>query len=137
MHTLSIQTWKPEDFITYMYHAVANADLSVDEKEVDLIKKSICKLMARYFEGIIYNYDKSLEIVKKTLLNNPNLSRKEIISTLSQKFSFTQEMKMDIISDLTDLTQVDDEVLPIEYEMLKHIKFCLLEEPIEKEKFSA
>ncbi|MFQ3576165.1 MAG: hypothetical protein SNJ77_06990 [Cytophagales bacterium] len=132
-----MQTWRPEDFITYMYHSVANADLVVDAKEVEVIQKSVTKLMNRYFNGVEYDYDKSLAIVTKTLQNNPHLSKKEIINTLAQKFSFTKEMKIDIISDLTDITQADDQVLPVEHSMLAHIKVALLEEPTKKEKLSA
>lgn len=132
-----MQTWRPEDFITYMYHAVANADMVVDSKEIEVIQKSVKKLMNRYFNGVEYDFEKSLSIVKKTLENNPHLSKKEIINTLAHKFSFTKEMKIDIISDLTDITQADDMVLPVEHSMLAHIRLSLMEEPTKKEKLSA
>lgn len=119
-----MNTWRVEDFITYLYHIAADADMTTDDVEIASIKIKIAGILKTYFTGIEYDYNESISIIK----NTPNVNIfnvKDVVTKLSQKFHFSSELKTDIISDLNDVVRSDEKVTSGEHEAVNYIRILL------------
>jgi uncharacterized tellurite resistance protein B-like protein len=118
---MSANTWRVEDFITFLYNIAADADLVIDELEVASTKVKVDAVLKKYFPGIDYDYYECIQVIKKSKsVNIFNVS--EIVTTLSSKFHFSAELKTEIISDLTDIVSSDELVTSGEHEAVNKIR---------------
>lgn len=116
-----MNTWRVEDFITYLYQIAADADLITDDIEIASSKIKINKILKTYFSGIEYDYEESIGIIRNTSdVNIFNIST--VVTTLSKKFHFSPELKTDIISDLNDIVRSDEKVTSGEHEAINYIR---------------
>ncbi len=119
-----MNTWRVEDFITYLYHIAADADLTTDDVEIAACKIKISGILKTYFPGIEYNYEESMSIIRNTKdVNIFNV--KDVVTSLSKKFHFSSDLKTDIVSDLNDLIRSDERVTSGEHEAVNHIRVLL------------
>ncbi len=117
-----MKTWRVEDFITYLYHMAADADMHSDENEITANKFKIKRILMSYFPGIDYNYDESMQIIKRTQ-NIENVT--EVTKELLSKFHLSADLRTDIVSDLNDIVTTDEKVTAQEYEVVNKIRVLL------------
>lgn len=116
-----MNTWKVEDFITFMYQIVADADFETQPEEIAMVKDKASLLMVKYFSNKNYSYAASLEKIKAT--NGVCfMCCDDVFKTLTPKFDFSKELKLDIIKDLESIASSDNSVSPSEVATIKIIK---------------
>ncbi|HTF82880.1 MAG TPA: hypothetical protein VL947_14190 [Cytophagales bacterium] len=119
-----MNSWRVEDFITYLYHIAADADLTTDDVEIASSKIKISEILKTYFPGIDFRYDECMSNIRNTKdVNIFNV--KEVVTTLAKKFHFSADLKTDIVSDLHDVVRSDELVTSGEHEAVNYIRMLL------------
>lgn len=120
-----MNNWTVEDFLTYLYQIVADADMQTAESEVETIKTSVSKILSDYYGIENYSYEKSLEKIQNT--EGVSIMRcNEVIKKLIPSYEFSKEVKKAIASDLDKIASADNKVTASERETLSLIKETLL-----------
>lgn len=120
-----MNTWTVEDFLTYLYHIVADADLQTADSEVATIKTRVSLILSNHFGNNHYSYEASLEKIQNTE-GVSILKSNEVIKKLIPKFEFSKEIKKAIAADLDAIASADNKVTASEKETLSLIKETLL-----------
>lgn len=120
-----MNTWTVDDFLTYLYHIVADADLHTADSEVETIKKGVSRILSTHFGNDHYSYEASLEKIQNTE-GVSILKSNEVIKKLIPKFEFSKDVKKAIAADLDAIASADNKVTASEKETLSLIKETLL-----------
>lgn len=120
-----MKTWNVEDFITYLYHIVVDADFDTNASEVDMLKRRVGKLVLLHYGIKDYSYEDSIKKIKGTL-GNSVISRSDLIKTMVERFQLPGDIKSDILSDLNDIALSDDNVSATEHETISHIRQLIM-----------
>lgn len=119
-----MHNWTAEDFITYLYHIVADSDFETGKTELEVVKKQAQNLIAKHFGNQNYSYENSLTKIQYT--EGVSVIRtQEVIVELINKFEFGKEVKADIYNDLNAIALSDDKLTPTEQETISFIKRVL------------
>ena len=119
---LELKKWDLEHFLSYLYLTIGYADGVLLNEEVEAAKKKLRGFLLQMKPKQVVNADK---VVAEVLVEIQKHSSAEIIKTLSKKFEFDTEDKLEIISDLTDIVTVDDVVDLEEHKTLAYIRSVL------------
>lgn len=119
-----METWTVEDFITYLYHIVAESDFKTVDTELEVVKKQAKSLIQKHFQNPNYSYEASLKKIQSTE-GASILHSVDVIKTLIAKFDFSKEVKADIYNDLNEIAISDDKLTESELETLNFIKRAL------------
>lgn len=118
-------TWEIEDFITYLYQIVADADFETDVVEIDLVKKLIHALVTKHNFSNSYSYETSLNKIKNTQ-GVSLINAKAVFEEVMPQFDLAKEVKQDILRDLELVAASDNQVSPSERETIAFIKQYLI-----------
>lgn len=72
--------------------------------------------------SVIVNADKIVQEVLQEMTKHSGMEKMEVIRMLARKFEFSDDHKIDIISDLTDIVAIDDVVDTEEHKALAYIR---------------
>lgn len=117
---------KMEEYICYLYMAIADADMHIAAKEIEALKAGMEKLKARYYPQSTEVLDTLVQTIQGYIRTQSEEEKRGIIARLSAKYPLTVDMKIDIISDIHELIHVDEFVAMSEYNMLNYIRLCLI-----------
>jgi uncharacterized tellurite resistance protein B-like protein len=117
---------KMEEYICYLYLAIADADMHIAATEVEAARVGLEKLRSRHYPQSSETVAPVLESVEKFIRTQSEYEKKQTISRLSKKFPLSVDLKIDIISDMHDLIHADEFVAMSEYNMLNYIRLWLV-----------
>jgi len=120
------QELKMEEYICYLYLAIADADMHIAATEVEAARAGLEKLRSRHYPQSGEVMSTILKSVEGFIKTQSEYEKKQTISNLSKKFPLSVDLKIDIISDMHDLIHADEFVAMSEYNMLNYIRLCLV-----------
>lgn len=119
-----MDTWTVEDFITYLYHIVAESDFKTVDTELEVVKQLAKNTISKHFGNPNYNYEAALKKIQSTegvsLIHSIEVIKSQIV-----KYDFSKEVKSDIYNDLNEIAIADDKLTESELETLNFIKRTL------------
>lgn len=115
-----------EEYICYLYLSIADADMHIAQTEVDAVHAGLEKLKARYYPQSGVALDTLMKTLQGFIKTQSEEEKKSLISSLSQKYPLSIDMKIDIISDMHELIHADEFIAMSEYNMLNYIRLCLV-----------
>lgn len=115
-----------EEYICYLYLAIADADMHIADKEVEAARAGLEKLKMRHYPQSNEKMATILKSVEGFIRTQSEYEKKQTISHLSKKYPLSIDMKIDIISDMHELIHADEFVAMSEYNMLNYIRLCLV-----------
>lgn len=122
---LELKKWDLEHFLSYLYLTIGYADGVLLNEEVEAAKKKLRGFLLQMKPKQVVNADKVVAEVLVEIQKHSSAEKMEIIKSLSKKFEFDTEDKLEIISDLTDIVTVDDVVDLEEHKTLAYIRSVL------------
>lgn len=120
-----MNTWTEEDFITYLYHIVADADHETGVKEIAVIKHRASTIISKYLNNPTYSYEASLKKIQDTE-GVSLIQAEEIVKKLILKFQLPKEVKNAIFEDINAIALADERLTVSEQETIGFIKRTLL-----------
>lgn len=120
-------SWKVEEYLAYLYLSIADADMQVSDVELKTIKWRLKPLFEQYFPNLHIDIDFLIQNLKKVVETGSEMDRYKIIEELNQKYKLSKELRIEILSDLHDLINVDDVLAFSEYNMMNYIRACFSE----------
>lgn len=117
---------KMEEYICYLYLAIADADMHIAAQEVEAAKAGLEKLKSRHYPQSGETTSSILKSLEGFIKTQSEYERKQTISRLSKKYPLPVDLKIDIISDMHDLIHADEFIAMSEYNMLNYIRLCLV-----------
>lgn len=114
--------WKLEHFVCYLYLTIGYADNVLLASELEMAKQKLQKFFEQYFNRFFVDIDTVLNEVLLEIEHHSTLEKQETIKHFTTHFMLSDESKMDIISDLTDIVTVDDVVDLEEHKTLAFIR---------------
>lgn len=120
-------SWKVEEYLAYLYLSIADADMQVSDMELKTIKWRLKPLFEQYFPDLHVDIDFLIQNLRKAVENSSEMDRYRIIEKLNQKYKLSRELRIEILSDLHDLINVDDVLAFSEYNMMNYIRACFSE----------
>jgi hypothetical protein len=120
-----MNTWTVEDFITYLYHIVADADLETGVKEIAVVKKRASSIISKYLDNPTYSYEASLKKIQDTE-GVSLIQAEEVIKKLILKFQLSKEVKNAVFEDINAIAIADERLTAAERETIGFIKRTLL-----------
>lgn len=113
--------------MAYLYLSIADADMQVSDMELKTIKWRLKPLFEQYFPDLHVDIDFLIQNLRKAVENSSEMDRYRIIEKLNQKYKLSRELRIEILSDLHDLINVDDVLAFSEYNMMNYIRACFSE----------
>lgn len=128
MKTTQLQTeMTVEEYICYLYLSIADADMTITDKELESVRTSMKRILSRHHSTINLTVDAIIYTTQCQILQQSEEEKKHLISSLSKKYPLPADVRLDIISDLHELIHADEFVALSEYNMLNYIRLCLTE----------
>ena len=121
-------SWKVEEYLAYLYLSIADADMQMSELEIKTIKWRLKPLFEHYFPDLHVDVEFLIQNLKRIVETGSEMDRYRIIEELNQKYKLRQEIKIEILSDLHDLINVDDVLVFSEYNLMNFIRVCFSEQ---------
>lgn len=115
-----------EEYIAFLYLALAGADYNITEKEVAKIGRRISGILVQHFPDTKFEFKSLIRGVRKIVESNSPIEHKRVIETLNRKYHLPLDIQMDIIADLNELISIDDVVDHSEYALMNFIKVCFI-----------
>jgi len=115
-----------EEYIAFLYMALAGADLAITEKEVSKIGRRFSGLLVQHFPDTKFEFKSLLRTIKKNVESHSPIEHKQVIEILNRKYHLPLDIQMDIIADLHELISIDDVVDQSEYALMNFIKVCFI-----------
>jgi uncharacterized tellurite resistance protein B-like protein len=116
-----------EEYIAYLYLAIAGADLNISDKEFYKIGRRISGLLVQHFPETKFEFKTLLRTVRSVVEKKSPSEYKKVIETLNKKYHLPVDIQMDIIADLHELINIDDFIDQSEYALINFIKVCFVE----------
>jgi uncharacterized protein with gpF-like domain len=116
-----INNWSMEHFICYLYLTIGYADSVLLRSEIEMAKQKLSKFFLLFF-GISLNSEKIVDDVLNEIQHHTNAEKQAFIKEFVARYRLQDDMKMEIISDLTDIVGVDDVVDLEEHKALSYIR---------------
>ena len=116
-----------EEYIAYLYLAIADADFIISEKEFYKIGRRISGLLVQHFPDTKFEFKSLLRSIKKEIEKSSPDQHKRTIELLNKRFTLTPDIQMDIVSDLNEIINIDDKIEYSEYMLMNFIKVCFIE----------
>lgn len=120
-------SWKVEEYLAYLYLSIADADMQMSEVELKTIKWRLKPLFEQYFPNLNVDIEFLIQNLKRVVETGSEMDRYRIIEELNQKYKLSRELKIEILSDLHDLINVDDVLVFSEYNLMNYIRVCFAE----------
>lgn len=117
---------KIEEYICYLYLAIADADMNIVAKEIAAVEAGLKKLKERYYPQSAEALDTLIPTMKHYIQTQSEQEKRDIIERLSKRFPLDFDIKIDIIGDMHELIHADEFVAMSEYNMLNYIRVCLI-----------
>jgi uncharacterized tellurite resistance protein B-like protein len=124
-HDKVIQNWKEEHFIAYLYLAVASADSVTTDEEIAMAHRKAKKIFDEYYKEGHLDHDIVVDEVVSEIKSHSDQEKTDLIIAMNKKIKLTEDERMDIISDLTDIIEIDESVAGSEHNMLQFIRLTL------------
>ena len=116
-----MQKWNASEYITYLYHLVADSDFETGIKEIEIARSLAETLLETHFGTKEYNHNASLEIIQNTegvgLQNS-----KFVFDSFLTKFDLSLKVKKAIFDDMQTIAMADGKVTISENETIDYIK---------------
>lgn len=116
-----------EEYIAFLYLALAGADLDITEKEVAKIGRRISGILVQHFPDTKFEFKSLLRGIRKIVETNSPIEHKKVIETLNRKYHLPLDIQMDIVADLHELISIDDVIDHSEYALMNFIKVCFID----------
>ncbi len=112
-----MENWNKEYFITYIFFGVAYSDHSMDDSELDLIKKQVLDIV-----GCKELSTTIVEDVKKTIITHSEAQKEKYITENMSKFITTDEGRQKLIIGIEEIIIADLSVESDEMEFYRFLK---------------
>ena len=119
-----MNTWTVEDFITYLYQLIADADLETAPEEIALVKQKATQIISKHFFSATYSYEASLKKIQATE-GVSLIDCRQIINEMIPKFDLSKEVKTDLFNDFNAIASADHKISQTENETIGFIKRAL------------
>lgn len=117
-----ITNWKLEHFVGYLYMTISFADSILLQTEVDMAKEKLGNFLKNKYPDKIHLPSPIIEDIITEIQQHSVAEKYELIKEMAIRFELDEELKMDIIGDLTDIVTVDDVVDLEEHKALAYIR---------------
>lgn len=121
----TVNSWKEEHFVAYLYLVVADSDAETTDDELAMALRKSKKIIAEYHSAASAGFDAIFETVKDELVHHEDGERKATIDMLAKKIKLDSDLKTDVISDLNDIISSDDSVKDSEHSTVNYIRLVL------------
>lgn len=125
VHQDKINTWKKEHYIAYLYLASADSDSETTQEELSMASRKFSRLLKEYFESENIAADAVFNDVFGEIMEHTEPEKTDLINALNKRFHLEDDVKTDIISDLTDIISADDQVQASEHYMVSFVRVVL------------
>jgi hypothetical protein len=115
-----------EEYIAFLYLALAGADLDITEREVSKIGRRVSGILVQHFPDTKFEFKSLIRGVRKIVESNSPNDHKHVIESLNRKYHLPLDIQMDVIADLNELISIDDVVDQSEYALMNFIKVCFI-----------
>lgn len=115
-----------EEYIAFLYLALASADLDITEKEVAKIGRRISGILVQHFPDTKFEFKSLIRTIRKYVESHSPIEHKQVIETLNRKYHLPLDIQMDIIADLYELISIDEVIDHSEYALMNFIKVCFI-----------
>lgn len=122
-----VETATIEEYIAYLYLAIAGSDLIITEKELYKIGRRISGILVQHFPDSKFEFKSLLRSVKKEVQSRSPMDYSRQIELLNKKYPLAMDIQMDVVSDLNEIINVDDKIEYSEYVLMNFIKVCFIE----------
>ncbi len=120
-----VDSWKAGHYISYLYLAIADADNNTTVEEIEMSKRKVKNVLDEYYKADGIDHNSVVDVVREEIKHHSDTEKTDLINEFNKKFKLSEDVKMDVISDLTDIIESDDQVQAAEHYMLSFIRLVL------------
>lgn len=117
-----VNNWKDAHFIAYLYLAIADADSETTKEEIEMARRKVKKVLDEYYKNDGTDHAGVVDEVLGEIANHSDQEKTDLINEMNKKFKLSEDTRMDVVSDLTDIIESDDKVQAAEHYMLSFIR---------------
>lgn len=117
-----VKKWKIEHYIGYLYLAVSFADSNLLKEEVEMCHMKLESFLEKYYPEMAQSPSPVIDEIIYEITNHTIDEMNTTIKSLYQRFYIDELLKNEIISDLSDIESVDDDLSIEEHKMIQNVK---------------